>query len=90
MRKYATVRLGVSIPLTEKFWVKDEITGTIIQGSADVVPAVHTVLLEATLTANESRPFAEWTICDIDGWLKGNEFWHENREPQTRRYKAVV
>lgn len=33
------------------------------------------VLFEAVLDSAKSGEI-EWTICDIDDWLEGNEFWN--------------
>jgi len=80
MRKYATVRLGVNIPVTETFYVRDEVTGAVIQGSTEPSRVVHNLLLESLLEAGTHGKFSDWEVCDLDGWVEGNEFWVESKK----------
>ena len=89
MRKFATVRLGVNIPLTETFCVKDELTGTIIQGSTEPTKVVHHVLFESVLNANDNGRFGDWSVVDVDGWLQNNEFWVTSKVVKTNKESNI-
>jgi hypothetical protein len=75
---FITVRLVLSIPVTEIFNVKDELTGNLIQGSEQATDNTHEVVVETMINPAQDLTFEdlEWTICDIDGWLERNEFWN--------------
>ena len=47
---------------------------------------LNQVVFEAVL-ASEKSVELEWTICDIDDWLEGNEFWQPSR---TRKAPTVA
>ena len=85
MRKFATVRLGVNIPMTETFCVKDELTGTVIQGSTEPTKVVHHLLFESVLNANDNGRFGDWSVVDVDGWLQNNEFWVTSKVVKTNK-----
>ena len=85
MRQFATVRLGVNIPMTETFCVKDELTGTVIQGSTEPTKVVHHVLFESVLNANDNGRFGDWSVVDVDGWLQNNEFWVTSKVVKTNK-----
>jgi hypothetical protein len=44
MQDFRTIRLVLSIPVTEIFYVKDELTGNLIQGSEEAVKNIHEVM----------------------------------------------
>mmetsp|Transcript_34812 Transcript_34812/g.33122 ORF Transcript_34812/g.33122 Transcript_34812/m.33122 type:complete len:413 (-) Transcript_34812:84-1322(-) len=78
MREHVTVRLNVTIPMTETFYVKDEKTGVVVQGSEEPQHTSHNVLFETNMNYGGDDDGVEWSICDIDDWLEGNEFWISN------------
>jgi hypothetical protein len=41
------------------------------------------VLFEAVLDSARSGEM-EWTICDIDDWLEGNEFWNLTKSKRAK------
>lgn len=71
--QYATFRILMNVPCRERFFVRDPVTGEVVQGSTDVVDVQHQLLLETVLRTNSSN--FTWKIVDIDNWLEGNQFW---------------
>ncbi|CAB1105304.1 unnamed protein product [Ectocarpus sp. CCAP 1310/34] len=67
-----TVQVDVDIGCTETFFVSDDRTEEIVQGSKAFAVRKHRLRLE-------SSPFLkrdfQWSVVDLDDWMKGNTFW---------------
>ncbi|CAM9987956.1 unnamed protein product [Ectocarpus fasciculatus] len=67
-----TVQVDVDIGCTETFFVSDDRTEEVVQGSKAVAVRKHRLRLE-------SSPFLkrdfQWSVVDLDNWMKGNTFW---------------
>jgi hypothetical protein len=37
------------------------------------------LLFETSLEASRKDDIRDWELCDIDGWLEGNEFWVQEK-----------
>ena len=41
------------------------------------------MVMETVITASEAETSrfenTEWILCDIDGWLEGNQFWKQSK-----------
>jgi hypothetical protein len=70
-----TARVTVSIGCTEVFYVEEESTGRVVQGSKEVCEGVlHELTLECCMHTSKRRFITDWQVVDIDNWLGGNEF----------------
>eukprot|EP00903_Cladosiphon_okamuranus_P007739 g7498.t1 len=67
-----TLQVDVDIDCTETFFVSDDRTEEVVQGSKAVGASKHRLRLE-------SSPFFkrdfQWAVVDLDNWMKGNTFW---------------
>jgi len=72
--KHHTIRCKVDIQCTEVFYVIDEVTGDIMQGSKEPKETIHELVLETCIDLSKRELNYEWSIIDIDNWLNGNEF----------------
>lgn len=73
---YSTCRVLVDVHCKEIFCIKDNITGSIMQGKDGVaVESIHQILLEAAIDRSNNGHFTyDWVVIDIDNFLNGNDF----------------
>ena len=71
---YHTISCKVDVQCTEIFYVIDEVTGNILQGSKEPKSSIHELVLETCIDLSKKELKYEWIITDIDNWLSGNEF----------------
>ena len=75
---FHTISCKVDVQCTEIFYVIDEVTGKILQGSKDPTRTIHEIVLETVIDLSKRQLSYEWIITDIDNWLNGNEFMEES------------
>ncbi|CAM9614965.1 unnamed protein product [Pylaiella littoralis] len=67
-----TIQVDVDIDCSETFFVSDDNTEEVVQGSKTVGFSKHRLRLEGS-------PFFKrdfrWAVVDLDNWMKGNTFW---------------
>lgn len=80
--KKMVVRVWVDVIVKELFYVKNKMTGALVQGSTEPVEAVHSLLLESQVVLDhvgDDRKVvlerSDWTVVDIDNWCNDNQFW---------------
>ena len=70
-----TGRVGLSVTCNEVFFVEEEASGRLLQGSRELQQGIHhEIVLECCLHATKKQFLAEWQVVDIDNWLNGNHF----------------
>jgi len=70
------LRIWVDFDCTELFYVQDNTTKEIIQGSQEPVQRKHNMLLEGSVAVGMRKPpvlITDWKIVDIDHWLEGHD-----------------
>eukprot|EP00752_Nemacystus_decipiens_P011999 g10638.t1 len=67
-----TLQVDVDISCTETFFVSDDRTEEVVQGSKAVGVSKHRLRLEGSPFFK--RDF-QWVAVDLDNWMKGNTFW---------------
>jgi hypothetical protein len=72
--KLHTIRCKVDVQCKEIFYVVDDVTGAILQGSKEPKQTIHELVLETCIDLSKNEVNFEWVITDIDNWLDGNEF----------------
>ena len=70
-----TGRVGLSVTCDEVFFVEEEASGRLLQGSRELQRGIqHEIVLECCLHATKKQFISEWQVVDLDNWLDGNHF----------------